>query len=162
SAFGRIGGGGDFCIFVVTPRTFAALPPPPPPPRRGNPPPPGPPHRPAHRGGGSGAVAVWVASVFALTGPPVCVFPSSSSFVHLPPPSPDRHDVRGLATVAKHHGNQHCDRGCGRYCHMVHRRWTIPAGAPADYISRCFHRGLAVLRPASIRGYVLGRGSGLE
>src|SRR6266851_4841263 len=97
------------------------------------------------------------ASISLVSAPHCHVRPWSRLFVHLAAPGADRRDVRGLPTLAQHHGDERCDRGSGRHRDMVRRRWAIPDGAPPNCVSCCFHRGLAVLRPASVRGHVRGR-----
>src|SRR6266404_2718758 len=72
------------------------------------------------------------ASISLVSAPYCHVRPWSRLFVHLAAPAADRRDVRGLATLAQHDGDERCDRG------------------------------VAVLRPASVRGHVLGQRSGLE
>src|SRR6476619_5350273 len=83
-------------------------------------------------------------------------------FVHSATSAASGLDAPRLAAVAQHHGDQRRHRGCHRYLDMVHRHRLVPAGALADHAAGGVRRGLAVLRPAPVRGYVLGRGPDLE
>ncbi len=64
--------------------------------------------------------------------------------------------------MAQHHGDQPRNRGCRRDDDMVDRRRGIPAGASTDRTSCWLDRGLAVLRPAPVRGHGLGSWPRLE
>ena len=68
----------------------------------------------------------------------------------------------GMAALAQHHGNQRGDRGSGRRDDMARRRRAIPARALAHHAAGSLDRRLAVLRPAPVRGHILGQRKRLE
>src|SRR5712691_9793064 len=72
------------------------------------------------------------------------------------------HDARRMAALAQHHGHQRDNRGSRRRHDMARRHRSSPARASAHHAAGGIDRCLAVLRPAPVRGHVLGKRKRLE
>ncbi len=119
-------------------------------------------HRHADGGRVSGAIPMAPAPLSPLPASDRDVRGRSGVSLHPAASAADRNAARWLAALAQHNGDERRHRGSCRGDDLAGWARAVPAGAPADHDSRSFDRRLAILRPAPVRGHLLGPRPALE